>query len=94
MGKVMDWSRRVGLSQIPSRFQGVLFRALPAGMKSKLETSSRFGNVDFERTIALSDEMNYAATIRLNTDNIGVHDLDKTIEELRQDLLSWTLAKF
>ena len=89
LGKVMDWSRRVGLSQIPSRLQGGLFRALPSALKSKLETSSRFGNVDFERTVALSDEMNYAATIRLNIDNIHPNELDSTIEALRQDLLSW-----
>ena len=91
LGKVMDWSRRVGLSQIPSKIQGGLFRALPAGLKSKLETSSRFGNVDFERTIALSDEMNYAATVRLNMDNIPVNELNSTIEDLRQDLLSWNV---
>ena len=27
LGKVMDWSRRVGLNQIPSRLQGGLFRS-------------------------------------------------------------------
>lgn len=89
LGKVMDWSRRVGLSQIPSRLQGGLFRALPSGLKSKLETSSRFGNVDFQNTIALSDEMNYAATIRLNTATFHKSDLESTIEALRLDLLSW-----
>ena len=68
-----------------------MFRALPSGLKSKLETSSRFGNVDFDRSIALSDEMNYAATIRLNMDNIPPNELNSTIEALRQDLLSWTV---
>ena len=89
LGKVMDWSRRVGLNQIPSRLQGGLFRALPSRLKSKLETSSRFGNVDFEKTIALSDEMNYAATIRLNIDMVHRSDLETKIAALREDLLSW-----
>ena len=91
LGKLLDWSRRRGLSQIPARFQGTLFRAIPARVKSKLEASSRFGNVDFDRTIALSDEMNYAATIRLNLEKIPQLELENTIQALRKDLLEWTV---
>lgn len=88
-GQVLDWSRSSGLSKIPSRLQGGLFRALPASVKSKLEASSRFGNIAFDQTIALSDEMNYAATIRLNIENIPHKKLDDTIQALRTDLLEW-----
>ena len=73
----MDWSRRVGSIRSHLDCREACFEALPSGLKSKLETSSRFGNVDFDRTIALSDEMNYAATIRLNIDMVHRSDLNK-----------------
>ena len=88
-GKLLDWVRRVGLSRIPSHLQGKLFRALPSTIKNRLERESRFGNVDFTKTIALSDEMNYAATIRLNTADKGVAEEKKIIAQLTEDLLSW-----
>ncbi len=88
-GRLLDWVRRVGLSRIPSRYQGRLFRALPTGWKNRLEGQSRFGNIDFSKTIALSDEMNYAATIRLNTADKGMAEEREIIERLTKDLLSW-----
>ena len=87
--KVLDWVRNVGLSRVPARLQGKLFRQIPKSLKSKLESEARFGSIDFSKTLALSDEMNYGATIRLNTAGMSISEENRVISEIRQDLLGW-----
>ena len=89
--KGLDWIRSVGLSQIPARLQGRLFRRIPKSIKSRLESESRFGSIDFTQTMALSDEMNYGATIRLNTAGMSMSEENRVISEIRKDLLSWVV---
>ena len=89
--KILDWVRRVGLSRVPARLQGKLFRQIPKSLKSKLESESRFGSIDFSQSLALSDEMNYGATIRLNTAGMSISEENRVISEIRRDLLGWTV---
>lgn len=89
--RLMDWLRTTALSRIPASVQGHLFRRLPEGLKSSLETATRFGRIDFSKTLAVSDEMNYAATIRLNAVHLSPERQQEIMTELRQDLLSWTV---
>ncbi len=89
MGRVLDWTRRVALNWVPSGAQGRLFRLLPQRLKSSLESRTRFGHIDFEKTVAVSDEMNYAATIRLNTSGMSIKEEKSIIADIRRDLLSW-----
>lgn len=87
--RLLDWMRTTALSRIPSSVQGKLFRLLPESLKSSLETATRFGMIDFSKTLAVSDEMNYAATIRLNVAQLSLERQYEIIADLRNDLLSW-----
>ena len=87
--RMLDWMRTTALSRIPASVQGKLFRLLPEHLKSSLETATRFGMIDFSKTLAVSDEMNYAATIRLNIAQLSSERQHEIITELRKDLLSW-----
>ena len=62
---------------------------MPESLKSSLETATRFGMIDFSKTLAVSDEMNYAATIRLNVAQLSLERQYEIIADLRNDLLSW-----
>ena len=87
----VDWMRRVALSKIPPKLQGKLFRTLPSVLKNRLETQTRFGAIDFTKTMALSDEMNYAATIRLNTQRLSKERENEIVEAIIKDLLAWVV---
>jgi predicted AlkP superfamily phosphohydrolase/phosphomutase len=63
---VLDGARLAVAQRVPHRLQGALFRALPDRLLDRAETASRLGRIDIPASRALSDEMNYAATIRLN----------------------------
>ena len=81
-----DRARALAMRRIPARLQGKLFRAIPDRVLSRLETGSRFGDVDLGHTCAVSDEMNYAATVRLN---LPAPERAQAIEDLRGLLLEW-----
>lgn len=90
---LMDRAKAKALRHLPPKAQQQVVRALPDAWLSALESSSRYGDIDFSRSRAFSDEMNYAATIHLNVegrDEQGVvSDRGATIHALRALLLSW-----
>ena len=92
---VLDRARQAALRYLPTSAQQGLVRALPGRWIGAVESASRWGDVDFSRTRAFSDEMNYAATIHLNVegrDPLGcVRDRDEAVEELTADLLGWEI---
>jgi len=89
----MDRAKARALRHLPTKAQQQLVRALPNAVLSAVESSARYGDIDFSKTRAFSDEMNYAATIHLNVagrDACGiVQDRKAAIQELRALLLSW-----
>lgn len=89
IGAGSGWFDRVkdaAVRHVPSGLQGRLFRAIPGRVLGRLESKSRYGDIDIRRTRALSDEMNYAATIRLN---LPEADRASAVTALRQVLLAW-----
>ncbi len=72
-----------------------ILRRIPGTWLGRVETAARWGNIDFSRTRAWSDELNYAATIHLNLagrDPLGtVTDAAAAVAELRRLLLDWTI---
>ena len=58
--------RAVASTRVPADWQGKLYRAVPDAVLGSIETKSRFGMSTSTGHSAVSDEMNYAATIRLN----------------------------
>lgn len=83
---ILDRVRELGLKYVPHQVQGKIFRKLPSRLINFLESRTRFGNIDFQHTQAVSDEMNYAATIRLN---VSKYRERENFERLKQDLLDW-----
>ena len=82
----LDRLRALAVERVPAHLQGRLFRAVPKRLLGRVEANSRYGDLDLPRCRALSDEMNYAATLHL-----AVPESDRTgaTEALRQLLLAW-----
>ena len=89
----IDRLKAAALKHLPPRAQEQLVRRMPKGLLNAIESSSRYGDIDFEHTRAWSDEMNYAATIHLNLkgrDPLGqIDDAQAATKELEQALLRW-----
>ena len=66
-----------------------IVRRTPAILLGRVETATRYGDVDFSRTRAWSDEMNYAATLHLNLRGREVSGFDFDVDALIADLLAW-----
>ena len=81
--------RAAAATRVPANWQGKLYRAVPDAVLGSIETKSRFGDIDFERTRAVSDEMNYAATIRLNLPGATVSQRAEAVRMLQADLATW-----
>ena len=90
-GKMKD----IALTQLPPRLKERLFRARGAFLPSWLETQARFGCIDFERTIAFSDELNYFPGVwihheRLKTQQEYMRAIGDTKEALHALRDPWT----
>ncbi len=81
--------RAAAATRIPASLQGKVYRAVPDTVLGSLETQSRYGDLDLELTRAVSDEMNYAATIRLNLPEDALEERLAAFQELRALLLEW-----
>ncbi len=57
--------KRAGLTLVPESWRGALFRRL-RGVAARAESASRFGGIDWKRTTAWSEELNYFPSIRVN----------------------------
>jgi len=57
--------KRVALRATPVRLRGALFRRL-RGLATRAESKSRFAGIDWPRTLAWSEELNYFPSIRVN----------------------------
>lgn len=79
-----DRARAAAVKFIPSSLQGKVFRAIPNRVLSKIERRVRYGNIDHERSLLLSDEMNYGATIRYQKS-----PTPGQLEEIKGALLDW-----
>lgn len=70
-----------------------IIRRMPGRLLGRLEAGTRYGDIDFSRTRAWSDELNYSATIHLNLrgrDPQGmIEKEDQAIKELTMELLEW-----
>ncbi|MCB9777319.1 MAG: alkaline phosphatase family protein [Alphaproteobacteria bacterium] len=62
---LLDRARASAVQRIPAALQGRVFRAVPKRLLGRIEGRSRYGDIDLSATRALSDEMNYAATLHL-----------------------------
>ena len=86
-----DRIRGLAATKLPSQLQGKVFRAVPDALLGHIETRSRYGDLDLHSTRALSDEMNYAATLRLNFPEEDAAGRAAATTELSQLLSEWTV---
>ena len=85
----VDKVKQVALEYLSADAQQSLIRALPNGLIGRIESASRYADIDFSKSAAFSDEMNYSATIHLNRlgrDRLGV---EVDVSSLISDLLDW-----
>ena len=86
--------KRAALGALPPRAQEKAFRASPS-LASRIESASRFGAIDFPRTRAFSEELNYAPSIWLNIagrDPEGAvpgREANRALDALADGLLAW-----
>jgi len=88
---IADRLRGLAATKLPSELQGKVFRAVPDSILGHIETRSRYGDIDMDETRALSDEMNYAATLRLNLPEEDVDGRAEAVSQLREILAEWTV---
>lgn len=63
---VLGHAKQLGLTRLSPRIRERVFRAFGGALPSLIESRARFGNIDFSRTIAFSDELNYFPAVWLN----------------------------
>jgi len=86
--------KRGALALTPEGWRGALFRRF-AGMAARAESQARFGPIDWGRTTAWSEELNYFPTLRLNVagrepqGQVAAADYDAVVAELCAALESW-----
>lgn len=89
----VDGVRALALRRLSPRLIERAVRRVPPGVLGDLEARSRFGVLDLPATRALSEEMNYGATVHLNVagrDPGGtVPDHEAGMAELAELLLAW-----
>jgi len=66
-----------------------LVRRVPPVVLGQAEALARYGDIDFDRTRAWSDELNYAATVHLNCRGRDPRGLDVDEDEVIEALLDW-----
>ncbi|MCX7016309.1 MAG: alkaline phosphatase family protein, partial [Candidatus Sumerlaeota bacterium] len=95
-GALARWARRVGPRFVPQRAQEALFRVAGGRWARDIESCARFGAIDWQKTLAYSEELNYFPSIRLNLrgrDPQGVlkeDDVNSFVAELREAAARWT----
>jgi len=83
---IVDGARSFAVERLPAPVQQRIFRALPGSLLGLAESRVRYGDIDLAGSRAVSDELNYAATIHLD---VGPRQRDALIDELSARLLDW-----
>jgi predicted AlkP superfamily phosphohydrolase/phosphomutase len=94
-GGLVRLARRIGPAIAPQRLQEALFRVGGGAGANRIESQSRFGGIDFMRTLAYSEELNYFPSIRLNIEGrdpqgaLKPGAADGFVKELSEALEQW-----
>ena len=87
-------AKRVALTRLPPRLKERLFRMWGSRLPSWLESRARFGAIDFRRTLAFSDELNYFPGVWLNLEGrdpdgfVAPRDRDAVARRVQDALLA------
>jgi predicted AlkP superfamily phosphohydrolase/phosphomutase len=86
--------RGLALRAVPFRLQGTLVRRAPA-TAGRIEGGARFGGIDWARTRAYSEELDYHPSVWINAAGrepegvVSAADYERTRDEVGSALLSW-----
>jgi predicted AlkP superfamily phosphohydrolase/phosphomutase len=80
--------KRAALRAVPAAMQAELFAALPR-VSGRLESAARFGGIDWSRTTAFSEELNYFPSIWLN---VRGREPEGTVDEADAPALAARIA--
>lgn len=86
--------KRVALAAVPGSWQGALFRKL-SGAAARAESGARFGGIDWPRTRAFSEELNYFPSVRVNLKGrepqgtVDPADYDAFVADLCAEIEAW-----
>ncbi|MFH1861261.1 MAG: alkaline phosphatase family protein, partial [bacterium] len=87
--------KKQGMKWIPYRWQQYLFRLGKGKLVSDIESTLRFGSIDWSKTVAYSEELNYFPAVFLNVigrEPFGViapAEIPNLKQEIRTALLEW-----
>ena len=87
-------ARRLALRAVPVRLQGMLVRRAPA-VAGRLEGGARFGGIDWSRTRAYSEELDYHPSVWINAAGrepegvVRETDYERTRAEAADALAAW-----
>lgn len=91
LGRMKTW----GLKWIPYQWQQQMFKIAGGRIAARIESAQRFSGIDWSRTSAYSEELNYFPAIRLNLANrepmgmVSQNEADRVLEQVSDALLSW-----
>ena len=99
---LLGWAKDAALTRIPPKMRETLFRSAERALPGWLESRARFGEIDFPKTRAFSEELNYFPSVSLHLMGREPHgtvrpqDVEKTHREVEDALLAlrdpWTSA--
>jgi predicted AlkP superfamily phosphohydrolase/phosphomutase len=87
-------AKKIAMAAVPPAWRGALFRKLRP-LANRVESSSRFGGIDWSGTSAWSEELNYFPSIRINLrgrepeGQVAPENYDTYCSELCNELKSW-----
>lgn len=65
-GDVLGVVRRIGLEVVPPELRGELLGGFGSTLAGEVASRIRFGSIDWSRTVAFSEDLNYAPSIYVN----------------------------
>lgn len=89
-----SWLKKAAMAVVPQRMRGAMFRRFQS-LATRAEGQSRFGGIDWSRTSAWSEELNYFPSIRVNLEGrdpggvVKPADYDAFVRELCDRLQGW-----
>ncbi|TKJ41614.1 hypothetical protein CEE37_03345 [candidate division LCP-89 bacterium B3_LCP] len=91
----MNHLKKLGMKWIPYHLQRHVFRIANGKIASRIESTQRFSGIDWSKTYAYSEELNYFPSICLNLqgrEKYGIvppAEFDQTIKRVKEILLNW-----
>lgn len=93
--RIIGALKRAGMKWMPYRWQQQVFRLAKGEFAASIESLQRFSGIDWGKTLAYSEELNYFPSVYLNLKGreprgiVDPGDADRVISELSNTLSGW-----